>query len=104
MQLTFEGYDEGYGSILCCPSCGANNLHHERIDIYERVEDDSIGLHAVVTDGEVSVDNDMKGNPSMRRHGLSIRLVCECCDSSQVLHIKQHKGGTLLDMVALNNS
>lgn len=86
---------DGYGSMLCCPSCGNDYTHHGRVDVYERSEDQS-GLHVRVADGSASVDSEMAGNPSARRHGLTIVVECEPCGAESLLGIEQHKGQTFL--------
>ncbi|WP_157354272.1 hypothetical protein [Aromatoleum toluclasticum] len=97
MELTFEQYVEGSGSLLECPSCGGNHLHHGRVEIFERVEDQGTGIHVSVVDGTYAVDNDLTSNPSSRRHGLSIHFTCEHCDATPVLTLAQHKGNTWVD-------
>jgi len=93
----FEEYQEGFGAELICPSCGSNNLHHDRVEIYERNEDAVHGLHVVVVEGKATLDNSLEGNPSSRRHGLKIFFWCEGCKAKPVLSVKQHKGTTYAD-------
>ena len=38
--------------------------------------------------------SDVSGNPSGRRHGMTIRFYCELCPSTPNLAIYQHKGTT----------
>lgn len=99
MLPTFENYQEGHGAELRCPSCGNNYLHHETIEIWERGEDKECGLHIVIDDGKSSIDTDLKGNPSMRRHGLTIAFSCEGCSARPVLSFTQHKGNTCVDFI-----
>ena len=98
MKLTFESYDEGFGSTLKCPSCGFNYLHHERVEVFERKEDASDGLHVVVEAGNAHTDSNLSENPSPRRHGLAVHFRCEGCAARPVLTISQHKGNTLIDL------
>jgi hypothetical protein len=97
MKLQFESYQEGFGGELKCPSCGYNYLHHEKVEIFERGEDEEKGLHVKVENGMVTTDTNLSGNPSARRHGLTIHFWCEGCKAKPVLSISQHKGNTLVD-------
>lgn len=94
MQPKFGEYHEGYGSELLCPFCGSNYLHHDRIEAFEREEDQKLGLHVSIADGKVKADTDLKSNPSARRHALNIHFLCEGCSEKSVLSISQHKGNT----------
>ena len=80
---------------LVCPSCGGSLLHHDRVDVFERVEDAASGLRVSVANDSVLTDTAMGGNPSSRRHGVSIRFWCETCAAISALSIAQHKGSTL---------
>ncbi len=100
MELTFEQYVEGAGSLLECPSCGGNYLHHKKVEIFERKEDEVEGLHVSIESGKVLTDMDLNGNPSSRRHGLSIHFRCENCSATPILTIAQHKGNTWVDIKA----
>jgi len=91
MQPSFSVYHEGYGAELVCPSCGGNCLHHDRIDIFERGEDQDQGIHVLVAEGQGTFNTDLAGNPSARRDGLSIHFWCEDCSAKPVLTIAQHK-------------
>ena len=92
-------------AVLLCPRCGGNNLHQERVDIWEREkEDDPVGLH-VQTDGvaHMQVDGFLGDSPSGRRNGLRITFSCEQCqfdvpgERDLLLFIWQHKGTTFVD-------
>lgn len=98
MQPEFEQYHEGIGAELVCPGCGSNYLHHGKVEIFDRSEDQSDGLHVVVGDQDVRIDKVMTGNPSTRRHGLKIHMDCEQCKCEPVLIIYQHKGQTYVDL------
>jgi hypothetical protein len=89
-----------YDKELRCSGCGEPNLHHERVDIYERPEDAEKGLHVAVYSMEATVDNDISGNPSRRRDGLKITLYCEHCPKTTILAIYQHKGTTYYEQWA----
>lgn len=97
MQPSFDNYHEGFGAELECPGCKGSNLHHETVQVFECGEDATTGIHAVVGEGRVTVDNSLAGNPSKRRHGLFIQFSCEHCDAKPVLTIAQHKGSTYVD-------
>lgn len=94
--------------MLCCPACAHVNLHHERVEVFERSEDDERGVHVVVdgvhvshvdaSDASVKVDMDLTGNPSSRRNGLLVHFYCEMCSWKSVLSLYQHKGATFLEL------
>lgn len=88
------------GGELLCPSTGCDSqyLTHYSIEVFERGEDATTGLHVTVAEGSASLDNDLAGNPSKRRHGLSILFSCEQCQKSHRLTIAQHKGSTWVNM------
>ena len=98
MELKLDNYQEGWGAELLCPNCGFNYLHHDRIEIFERVEDATHGVHVSVADGKAILDTSLAGNPSSRRHGVAIYFWCECCKATPVLTIAQHKGNTVVDI------
>jgi hypothetical protein len=58
----------------------------------------------VVGAGKASIDTNLAGNPSIRRHGLSVHLQCENCSKVSVLTIAQHKGETFVDSKVENQS
>lgn len=99
MVPTFNtsSYIAGQGAELACPGCGSNMLHQDRVEVFERGEDDKLGVHVVVEGLRAIIDTDLKGNPSARRDGLAIRFWCESCDARPVLTIAQHKGSTLVE-------
>lgn len=92
--------DNGYGSLLLCPRCGGPNLHHGPVDVYE-CREDRPGLHASIGGGKVAVDENMSGNPSSRRHGLTIGVECEHCGAESLLGLEQHKGETFLNWLSI---
>ena len=97
MQPTFEQYLENTGALLLCPSCNGNSLRHEKVEVFERDEDKSDGIHISIAGGAATIDNNLVGNPSSRRHGLGIRFTCEHCSAHPVMTIVQHKGNTWID-------
>ncbi len=96
---------DNYDGILLCPGCGKTNLHHAKIEVWNQHEDDTTGQHITISQGSTREDKDVSGNPSPRRHGLSISFFCEHCscdgkgnrnDKVFVLDEIQHKGSTYL--------
>lgn len=86
-------------TILLCPHCGDEYLHHEEVDVFNRGEDAALGQHTHVPatpNGTVVVQQDLAGNPSLRRHGIRIEHWCEGCHGRFSLCLVQHKGGTFL--------
>ena len=55
MEPTFEQYVDGSGSLLECPACGGNYLHHEKVEVFERVEDETEGTHVSITNNSVEI-------------------------------------------------
>lgn len=87
--------------VLQCPNCGSDNLHHDKITVFDREEDDEetkvttvncFGLTDVCFRPSLG-----SKNPSSRRHGLTIEFWCECCYVRPVLTLAQHKGVTLIE-------
>ena len=85
---------------LRCPMCRSEMLHHTTIEVFERTEDASTGLHVTIKDLSVTVNTDLAGNPSSRRHGFKVGFWCEECDETSVLSVEQHKGTTYFKMEA----
>jgi len=83
--------------ILECAACGCENIHHSKVEVFDRESEDSeTGLHVTI-DGDVKIDMSMEGNPSSRRDGVLIYLWCEQCNEKTVFSLSQHKGITYLD-------
>ena len=83
---------------LNCPICEdeESNLHHGKIETFDREEDAEKGTHVTINGSSVSIDNNISGNPSKRRDGIKMQVYCEQCDESSTLCIVQHKGLTLM--------
>lgn len=77
---------------LCCPQCGETWLHHGKVSVFNRAEDKEQGTHVCVSEDSVKVNTDLAGNPSLRRHGVTIEFICEICHHISTLAIAQHKG------------
>ena len=95
MEPTFKS-NEGGAAELKCPFCDDYALHHEEVEVFDRKEDETEGLHVVISDGKVITDRNLAGNPSRRRNGLSISFWCENCSVKPVMYIVQHKGSTFI--------
>jgi hypothetical protein len=92
-------FDKNHPNVLLCPKCGNNNLHQFKVETFARVEDSAKGIHVIVEGTDImKLDNDMSGNPSARRDGVSIHFSCESCPQVSVLTVVQHKGTTYLEM------
>lgn len=82
---------------LKCPRCDDGYLHQGKVTIYQP-EEDSLNVRKTTVDGsDVEsrlVASDGSGNPSQRRHGLTIAFECEVCGGDLELTIAQHKGIT----------
>lgn len=93
---------------LCCPQCGGDRLHHGRVTVFHRIEDDEMGTQAIVTGPTATVEAvpNSRTNLSSRCDGIEIEFQCEVChreknsdlaDQRMFLRIAQHKGKTLLE-------
>ena len=103
MQMTLGEYDEGYGAQLLCPACGCNNIHHDKVEIFENMEGAPTRLHVTVQSELVEMDTSLKGNPSRDRNGLIIYFWCEDCPKKSILSLAQHKGLTFIDVDILKH-
>jgi hypothetical protein len=95
IQYTQDWSDEEAWEVRC-PACGYYCLHQQRIEVFDRAEDDTAGVHVVVEDVRATIDTNLVGNPSPRRDGLTVALWGEGCDAKPVLSVIQHKGRTYL--------
>jgi hypothetical protein len=94
---------------LCCPRCKGDRLHHGRVTVFHRIEDDEMITQTVVTGPTATVEAVLSSrttNPSPRRDGIEIEFQCELChceknselaNQRMFLRIAQHKGKTLLE-------
>jgi hypothetical protein len=103
--------DNWYDNPLLCPVCKSDNLHHESVEVYHRVEDGSNVRVTSVTGDEFSssiMPEKMSGNPSSRRGGIAVAFWCEQCHGEIngnvpyyydmfLLQVIQHKGTTFLN-------
>lgn len=95
------------GNTLICPSCGSLNLHHNRVEVFERRHEDSPEGFHVAVDCDAStaiVDSAIIGNPSERRGGISVTFWCERCEGTSRLDLAQDKGRTLVSLGVENSA
>lgn len=102
-----------------CEHCGGENLHHFAVEIFHRKEDEKLGSRIfVATPGshnQTPVGEDFRfnyeaawpmekesNNPSKRRHGLIVEMICEECDRITALQIAQHKGATMVSVARVH--
>ncbi len=73
--------DAGEVADLLCPRCGADNLHHLTVTVFDRGEDASSLVRTKFGAGNasMSVVGASAENPSSRRGGLTIQFECEQC-------------------------
>jgi hypothetical protein len=101
----FVEFTELSDEVLKCPRCGDEYLHQSDIEIFNRGEDKTTGLHLIVLADSLQMDPDVvDGNPSGRRQGMRILFSCEHCEGvawekgesapQMWLTISQHKGNT----------
>ncbi len=88
------------GEHLLCPRCNGMNMHHTKVEVFERDEDNETVIRTNVGryGTHVSIENNNE-NPSIRRQGIRIWFMCEECDDSNpkgvTLIMAQHKGATI---------
>ena len=97
LKLSDEISSDGEG-VLHCPSCDGYYLHQGRTEIFNRDEDAPEGTHVVIEGDDVQTNRNLAGNPSGRRHGLTIHFACELCTADVQMHVYQHKGNTFIGM------
>lgn len=81
---------------IACPHCTAQELHHNSVETFFRMEDWDEGVYTKSTHDGVVSGTDLTGNPSPRRDGVVIRFWCEICDGKSKLCLIQHKGSTYM--------
>jgi hypothetical protein len=92
--------DSGSSSDLLCPRCGSEYLCHTGAVFFNRGEDGESVVRIEVDGPKVGtsvVPSANSGNPSSRRHGMTIQFSCEQCSGPGDLldlNIGQHKGVT----------
>ena len=86
---------------LACPHCSGDYMHQEAVKVYSRPKDANQVIVTTVTADSVerrattTVEiTDGSGNPSARRHGVTIHFRCENCGNMSDLVLGQHKGLT----------
>jgi hypothetical protein len=99
-KICLSGFQDNHEAILLCPNCGDDYLGHERIEVFDRWEDAKHGVHVLIENGKATMDASMEGNPSQRRHGLTIGFSCEGCGKESTLILYQHKGNTYFQFAA----
>jgi hypothetical protein len=94
--------DENGDTILQCPRCGNEQLHHSDLISYDRSEDDDTVIETYVAFGPqikvAAVPFHKSRNPSNRRDAIAVGFWCEICGEGDVLEliIEQHKGRTYM--------
>jgi hypothetical protein len=83
-------------ALLECPNCGFDYLHQGVVEIFDRTEDAESGRHLLIDGSSTLIDSNVAGNPSPRRHGMTVEFECENCTGPKVLAIIQHKGQTFI--------
>ena len=93
--------DYGSVTVLLCPRCGGEYLHHVSATMFDRPEDGETAKRSFIDGTSAKVDlvpPGSSGKPSSRRGGLCISFTREACkgidDNVLELTISQHKGTT----------
>ncbi|PHS25517.1 MAG: hypothetical protein COA85_06910 [Robiginitomaculum sp.] len=84
------------GDYLLCPICANEYMAHETIEVFDHHEGNKQETHITISEGKMSSDHDLSGNPSGKRNGLKISFKCENCKRSSVLKIAQQEGLTYM--------
>lgn len=85
-----------HDTSLLCPRCKSNHTHQGKVEVFDREQDADTGQHTTCNRCKVRIDTIMDGNPSPRRHGVSIQFMCEICSGEFTIFIAQHKGQTFI--------
>lgn len=97
-QISWQGHLQ-----LACPMCGDGYLHHDVVDVFERLKGEDGDAFRFRVDGSRIETNLVAGAPG-RRNTVEIRFYCEFCSFGDLnrrtmfftLQIIQHKGCTYL--------
>lgn len=82
--------DPGYPSFVIGDD---NYLHFAGLELFDRCEDAKVGQRIAIFSGKIIVTDDLTGNPSRRRKGVSLYFHSE--NGSPIkMNIIQHKGQT----------
>lgn len=86
---------EDYSTMLSCPYCDGENLHHETIKVYKLI-DKKIKVSIFHKDLMINHNQDFSKS-SRLDDAISIIFNCENCREFPVLHIYQYKGTTFIN-------
>ena len=105
------------GNCIKCQHCGHNYTRHFAAEIFDRSEDERLcsRLFIATPGGDTDMptggrfrfnfdanfdasSDESPGNPSPRRHGIVIEVMCEECQGISALLVWQHKGETMLSL------
>lgn len=88
----------GVEGLLSCPVCGGQYLHHGKVTVYDRDQEDADGTVTTVR-GEVTIRRAKSAAMPGRRDAVHIDFYCEeGCGAT--LSIMQHKGSTFLEWLS----
>lgn len=86
----------GY-SLLLCPDCAGEYLHHGAVEVFDRAEEDGPGRQVAIGRGELrSPFEDGTFERSTRRDAVAVEVSCEGCGFRDWLLLVQHKGQTIV--------
>lgn len=75
---------------------GSDYLHFVGLEVFDRREDANTGQHVSIFGDEITVTDDLTGNPSSRRDGVCLYFYSELGPNIK-MKLSQHKGETLVD-------
>jgi len=89
--------------FMKCPSCNEIYLHQDKVEVWQRFEEDGPGRHTTISHGGDELLDVIDPRPPHRRDTIRIHFYCEHCHAGEdawdgtphVLEIYQHKGHTL---------
>lgn len=95
-QIRLIKYSQNSEGAILCPICSYDYTHQQAVEVFERPEDAKSGTHVKILDDDIQIDRNLTGNPSPRRQGVTLDMICESKHSFK-LHIYQHKGQTFIE-------
>lgn len=95
-QRRLINYSQNSDGAITCPICAYDYTHQGAIEVFERSEDAQNGNHVKILNDDIEVNRNLTGNPSPRRQGVTLDMVCEL-EHKFKLNIYQHKGQTFIE-------
>lgn len=98
--------ENGHGNMYACVKCPvcneARDMHQRAYEVYARKKEDGPATRVSINNadcqatGEFVLNSEETAEAPSRRDSIAIQFICSECNSLPVLHIRQHKGSTLM--------